>query len=911
MNNIRRPLFDGMREIHAIWFDVPLIGEPAARRRILAHWQRGARLHRAAEGYLLTLAQSRFADCDGLDGLALCRLGTGLSSAPLAVDELAAIPPGGCLLVRGAHAVACSLTAAELVDPALWIDTSAIAIREPMRIPRSKVKVSMADPEAEKSLREILDNAILPPSEAREQFLRERARAAKEGTKGGTGVAGKAVGMALIAAAAGAGLLATMLIGLLGASKTGGGGSGSSGGGSGGKASAEATGRRAPDPIWKQKLFAAAAKLAVMSKISDVIGWRQAAYLRKMVDMFEQGDIAEALRHAIPLGGDDDNMRQLLGSFGPRSSLEINAPGGTSATVNVDMAMQQYLREKYRHLFARLDRDGRIDEATFVLAELLKSPMEAVDYLEKNKRFKQAAQLAEKLQLSAEVSLRLWFLAGDIERAVRIARLTGSFADAVRKLELSQHSGAAELRMAWASYLAARGDLAEAADALWPLEAQHEQALAWLLQAERNGGMPGARALARKLALMPEALADSVGSIRAILDAPEDSGARLRVTLCTELCELNKQSSATRRLAAELLRPLLAERSVGLNQLDRTTLKRLITVADAGTLQSDLPPIDFKAPATPVTLNNQTAPLQLHGGDVGLLAIYDARRLPCGQYLLALGEGGMLRVTAKGKHVVHFPLPAFQLVLSKNGQRALALARRGDVVRVSRVDLVTCKVSDWITHPIDFWAGQYDGVVWNAVIDNRVVAIDTTQDHLALVWQIADLPGRVVAFHDTGASQTILIGTDSALEQWRYQLPDRRLIQRDSFSLPVDGQLALAHPACSTPLVLRLDQNDGVGTLHVPRLRGGDLEIQVPVAAETSVDTKASWLMVQSVDSDGQFRCMVVDRQLHAVVAQLNLAHAEHAGVAAHDDHILLFDRAGRLLDLDTTDCKVHSLSIS
>jgi len=63
-------------------------------------------------------------------------------------------------------------------------------------------------------------------------------------------------------------------------------------------------------------------------------------------------------------------------------------------------------------------------------------------------------------------------LAGNRERALRIARRSGVFAEAVTRLERSrQPEHAHELRRLWAQGLAAAGDYAAAVDAIWPQEA--------------------------------------------------------------------------------------------------------------------------------------------------------------------------------------------------------------------------------------------------------------------------------------------------------------------------------------------------------------------------------------------------------------------------------------------------------
>lgn len=52
------------------------------------------------------------------------------------------------------------------------------------------------------------------------------------------------------------------------------------------------------------------------------------------------------------------------------------------------------LRALYRAAFQRLDAQGRIEQAAFVLAELLQANEEAVSYLERHGRLRLAAEMA-------------------------------------------------------------------------------------------------------------------------------------------------------------------------------------------------------------------------------------------------------------------------------------------------------------------------------------------------------------------------------------------------------------------------------------------------------------------------------------------------------------------------------------
>lgn len=74
------------------------------------------------------------------------------------------------------------------------------------------------------------------------------------------------------------------------------------------------------------------------------------------------------------------------------------------------------LRAAYRKAFEQLEREGRIDEAAFVLAELLHVDEEAVAFLERHGRLRLAAEVAEARDLPPGLIVRQWFLAGDVAR---------------------------------------------------------------------------------------------------------------------------------------------------------------------------------------------------------------------------------------------------------------------------------------------------------------------------------------------------------------------------------------------------------------------------------------------------------------------------------------------------------------
>ncbi|RKG64128.1 hypothetical protein, partial [Corallococcus terminator] len=59
---------------------------------------------------------------------------------------------------------------------------------------------------------------------------------------------------------------------------------------------------------------------------------RKRDYLRNLLEMLDQGNIDDALRHAIPLGKDPDSQAQLaLGVPAPREQLDIQPQRGGGA----------------------------------------------------------------------------------------------------------------------------------------------------------------------------------------------------------------------------------------------------------------------------------------------------------------------------------------------------------------------------------------------------------------------------------------------------------------------------------------------------------------------------------------------------------------------------------------------------
>ena len=214
-----------------------------------------------------------------------------------------------------------------------------------------------------------------------------------------------------------------------------------------------------------------------------------------------------------------------------------------------------YLSQLYRSSFNRLVAQNRIEEAAFVLAELLRANEEAVAFLERHDKLKLAAELAEARQLPPGLVVRQWFIAGDIKRAVEIARRTQAFADAVLRLEKSDKEQAEKLRVVWAASLAEGGNYAGAVDVIWPIEAHRPTARQWIDKAIEVGGPVAGRMLARKLAIVPEDFENIRQSALTFLEDESFEQQETRVSFAEALCqgETTRQAQTLARVTARAI----------------------------------------------------------------------------------------------------------------------------------------------------------------------------------------------------------------------------------------------------------------------------------------------------------------------------------------------------------------------
>ncbi len=930
---VSRPLLKGWQPVAGLWFPAGGRSEAARAGGLVTAWRPGSSAWRFAQGDLLRYPAAAVVPCEALSGWPLRRDGEALCSAFLTGAERSRLPVADLWLVLGGEVLALHLADAAPLDPAEWLDLRGLALHDTYDCREALPPAVVLAPPA-RSVREVLGDAVPPASAEQAAFLRRLAQR-QSGHRPARGLPdlasrarrpgalallvlmlGLAFGLAVdgwqglmqLLACVGLGLRGHAAWRLLRQPPA-------------GAAGAQAVPARPAVPArraggvrpqrWRQWLV----RLAVTSRLSVWLGQQQAAYLRRMLRMFDEGRLDDALRHAIPLGGEAGSLGQAFGVPGPRADLGLRRQPGATTTMHLGDDLESHLRRLYRQAFERLAREGRVDEAVFVLAELLQARREALDYLEAHQRHAQAAELALAWDQPADLIVRLHCLAGDWRRAVAVARRDRAFANAVLQLEKKWPDAARRLRGEWGEALAQQGDWLAAVNAVWPVEALRAKALEWLQAAESAEGELGARALVQRALLLPDTLDRHAARLQALRD--ERGLHRERGALAEALLAAASHGEAPRALAAALTGAVLADQAQGQGRLAKKALQSLVTLGGDALLQADLPSADWPAPPRqPLSLRDEV--LVGEAPEPGAQALLDAVPLGDRRHLVALGEAGVLIVDAAGRTLTRFNVPAQRLVIAHSRQQALALAHRDGLWRVSRLDLVRRHVSDLGVCELDHFAEEFDGLGWTVARGSRLQVLDTGRGLHEVLWQVPDLPGPVRALSTSADVEQVVVGG----ELWTYHLPQRRLAARDAWPKTAEPQPRRLLNAQRGLVSLYVHTADPAALQVSWHVAGSAGRIALPRADAQQVlaHTAGDWLVLvwreAATDASGapcRTACWI---RLSAGAPQATPRAtvrwpADGAlSLRACGSAWLLFDDRGRLLQLDTASSEVMRLAV-
>lgn len=920
---IRDPVLRGHQPIAALWFPTAWLDETTRAARLIACWQPGATALRFAQGDLLCYATPIEVSCEDLPGWPLRQEGGALCTAPLSEAERAVIREGDIWIVLGADVLTLHKHQATPLDPSEWLAIDQLSLHEMYDCSAAVPAPVVLDLES-RPLRQVLGNAVPPASREQVKFLAALQRAQQKHGKPASRARRIRASRATRFIAVFVIIAAAVILGLVGGipfyallwviaivlwicralviwrnrqSTV--------------SARTSAAPRRglpprstpAPPQRWRHWL----GRIAMISQLARLVGLAQARHLRRVLDLFNEGDLAEALRHAIPVDGNHDSLGPAFGAPGRRTNLDLTRKRGPSTAIPIDNELQTHLRTLYRQAFARLDREQRIDEAVFVLAELLNVKREALDYLEKHQRYAQAAELSLAWDMPPDVIVRLHCLAGDWRRAVAVARRDNAFATAVVQLEKRWPDVAHRLREEWGNALIQRGDWWGAVDAVWPVESLRAKAAQWLLTAESAGGRLAARALVQRAVLLPDTL-DRYA--KELLELQRNRLLWRDRSAMAEALLSAGSSPATKHLAALIAPGVLADHARGYRSFNVSTLRQLVQSTGDVLLQVDLPNRDWPcAPSVPASKRAEV--LHLEAPEPGMHRILDAVPLDDQCYLVALGESGAWVVESTGRVRARFAIPAQQLVLAHSRQVALVLARRESLWRVSRLDLVQKTSVDLGVLAFDLWATEFDGINWT-IAQGRSLRVLDTQDSLhRVVWQVTDLPGEARALSTSAALEQIEIEINpTTSELWSYRMPQRQLLGRDHISNQ-DGQLRLLNPSGGMAAIAMERSADDQLCLRW-QASGKSLEFRPPTAPPGSLrrlSLAGEWLVaITHHESNCLFQWVLLATGSECVRAHWPLETPPK--MRPYLDEWLLFDARGRLLSLKVSSIERQSFSL-
>lgn len=915
---IREPVLRGHQTVAALWFPTAWFDATTRAARIIACWRPGATALRFAQGDLLCYATPIEENSDQLPGWALRQEGVALCSAPLSGVERAGFREGDVWIVLGAEVLTLHKRNAEPLDPSAWLAVDHLTLLETYDCTVPLPAAVVLDLES-RPLREVLGDAVPSASQERAEFLEAMQRAQQKdpgGARRSLREPGRGMGPLFVVTAIAIAILAIVaivasgrtnyfflwMVGIivlirliLGASSR----SGGVGGAAGARPVAQPGGLRSRSPLahpqrWRRWL----ARIAVTTQLSRLLGRAQARHLRRVLDFFDDGNLAEALRHAIPLGGDHGSLGQSFGMPGRRGSLDLTKAYGPSTTIGLEEDLQNHLRALYRQAFEKLDREQRFDEAVFVLAELLNAKREALDYLEKHERFAQAAELALGWDMAPDVIVRLHCLAGDWRRAVAVARRDNAFSTAVIQLEKRWPDAAHRLREEWGNALIQQGDWVGAVNAVWPVESLRANATQWLRTAEAAGGRLGMRALVQRAVLLPDTVERYSKEILAL--QTDRSLWSDRLELAEALMSIGR-TPATQQLCALITPAVLADHAQGFCRFDQTTLQKLVQSTGDVLLQADLPDRNWPAVSSEPAAK-RTEVLELIAPDAGAHAILDAVPLDDQCYLLALGESGACVVDATGRVRARFATPAQKVVLAHSKQVALLLARRETLWRVSRLDLTRKTIVDLGMLAFDCWADQFDGLHWTVAQGRQLRVHDTQESLRQIVWQVTDLPGDVRVLATSATMEQIVLDIQGKPpERWSYRLPQRQLLARDDAPF-VEGNVTLLNPAGGV-VGITIEESGGlIGLRWQVQRRSPQYHVQTAQPESLRLWVNGEWLVViTSEESHHAVRWLLLATGNEYVRTQWPVDADPY--VRAYADEWLLFDARGRVLSFNLGTC--------
>jgi hypothetical protein len=288
------------------------------------------------------------------------------------------------------------------------------------------------------------------------------------------------------------------------------------------------------------------------------------------------------------------------------------------------------------------------------------------------------------------------------------------------------------------------------------------------MAAKSVGGLSCVRALAMELGLGLEPSPSDRAAFDDILGDRETDAVSARA-IFAQLLVAREASAWSRVIARGLARGLLRD---GATRGDAS----LVSLAHRAAIFADpLVSADFPKVPTftrkPFAQRADTLRMEIGPHDRGAIAVHDVAAAPSGGALVALGEGGVRWLTRDGRIAATFDVPARWLVVSDHGSRVLAIARRGDAFRVSRIDLPNRRAEAWSEMLLTRWADTFDGDQWIVGRGRELLVLDACAPDVRALRRVGDLDGEVASITRTAQYVDLVLVDGDEVNRWRYDLP--------------------------------------------------------------------------------------------------------------------------------------------
>ncbi|MEZ5991691.1 MAG: tetratricopeptide repeat protein [Planctomycetota bacterium] len=251
-------------------------------------------------------------------------------------------------------------------------------------------------------------------------------------------------------------------------------------------------------------------------RLEGLLGKQEAA-LRDLLRRFREGKVDEALRRALPVGGDSGRGSKAAGSANlPFHNLMyslgniLGGSGGGASKWFTEPDVYGALVAEYRKAAEQAKRDGDYRRAAFIYGKLLSDYRTAASLLQQGGLHRDAAALYMQKLNDPLSAARAYEAGGDVDDAVRLYRKIGQHVpagDLLRKA--GDETGALDEYRTAGRLLADRGEYKQAGELMMAKASEPTEALAFFNEGWRARPHPNAVPCAVHMAVVYADTADA------------------------------------------------------------------------------------------------------------------------------------------------------------------------------------------------------------------------------------------------------------------------------------------------------------------------------------------------------------------------------------------------------------------